>query len=95
MRPNRILLLLLAATLFSCNKETNKELPTVSINSLEVSEGNVDNTIYVNFLLSREFDEPVTLIVSTKDGMAEAGEDYLVVQDQTLVFAPFDLAESL
>jgi len=53
--------------------------PTVSLDALDVLEGNADKSIFASVRLSKAADEVVTIFVETEDVSAEAGTDYVAV----------------
>ncbi len=88
--------ILVLIILLACNEEPPKvDFPVVSISDIEVSEGNVDREIFVNLVLSAPFEQSVTLTLNTTDGTALADSDYEGLNNEIVIFEPFDLAESV
>ncbi len=86
------LLLLLMIFLTSCEENPDigtgtTALPVVSLEQLDVQEGNADKAVFASVRLSRSSDETVTILVETSDGTAEEGSDYLAVSE-SIDFAP-------
>jgi len=69
-------------------------LPSVSIDPLDVLEGNVDKSIFASFRLSKAATEVVTIFVETSDGSAEADVDYAPIS-QSLQFQVGSVQENL
>ena len=84
--------------LFSCDDDTTEPpatLPEVSINSLEIDEGNETRTILLDVRLSAPAAEQVSVLAQSIDSTALAGEDYTEVVFEPVVFAPGDLRVTL
>jgi len=75
-----------------CNKKGDSSplpQPAVSINSVNQAEGNAGVTPFSFALtLDRSSSGPVTVTYSTNDGTAKAGEDYVAVNNQSVIFQP-------
>lgn len=69
-------------------------LPTVSLDPLDVQEGNTDKSVFASVRLSKSSAETVTIFVESSDGTAEAGSDYLAVS-QSVEFAPGSVQENI
>lgn len=83
-------LLLLMVLLLSCEKEDNtpEVLPLMQLMPLTVQERNVNFTACMNIRLSAAPKNKVVATMSTEDGTAVSGEDYIGFSDMTVEFAP-------
>lgn len=79
------------ALAMACNKGSmNDKTDPVSLSSqdLSVAEGETNKAVFLNLQLSATSTEPVTVNVSTTDGSAKAGEDYLPINNFQVVIQP-------
>lgn len=91
------LLLLISA---GCNKgggsSPTPSQPSVSINSISLSEGNTATSSFgFTLSLSKAFTNPVTVTYSTTEGTAKAGEDYTAVTNQSVTFQPDETQKTI
>ena len=63
-------------TFFSCNNENKDNLPSVSIASVEVLEGNTNNDLEITLILTNAVDYDLSVDVRTVDGTAMKDKDY-------------------
>ena len=71
------------------------KLPTLSINSVSLAEGNAGTTAFAfDVTLAGATALPVTVQYSTTDGTAQAGSDYAPLND-TLTFAPGETKKAI
>lgn len=79
------------ALAMACNKGSmNDKTDPVSLSSqdLSVAEGETNKAVFLNLQLSATSTEPVTVYVTTTDGSAKAGEDYLPLDNFQVVIQP-------
>ena len=60
----------------SCNSDDEKKLPSISIESIQVEEGNTTNYLEVMLTLTNSVDYDLSVDVRTVDGTAIKGKDY-------------------
>ena len=80
------LLLLSSLFIFSCGDSedpapTNTTLPTVSLDALDVLEGDANKSIFASIRLSKAANAVVTVTIVTEDGTAKAGSDYIAISE--------------
>ena len=63
-------------TFFSCNNENKDNLPSVSIASVEILEGNSNNNLEITLILTNAVDYDLSVDVRTVDGTAMKDKDY-------------------
>ena len=68
--------------------------PTVSVDNLNVLEGEENKSIFASFRLSKSSEETVTIFVETEDGSAKSGSDYVAIS-QSIVFEPGEVQENI
>ncbi len=96
-----IFLLLSLLSLFACtddgddpnnnsNNNNNMEdgLPIISIDPIDVLEGDENSFIYLNIRLSKASEDTVSAVVSTISNTAIANEDFVAVESEPIVFEP-------
>jgi hypothetical protein len=66
----------------------NDSQPSISINDVTQLEGNGPNQMLFNVTLSNASGQQVTVNYSTENGTATAGQDYIAVVSNALVFNP-------
>ena len=81
--------------LAACGPDEDDELPVVSINDLEVSEGDDQKVISVALNLSKTFSKVVSVNIKTNDGSAESGSDYVGIQGKIIEFQPGDQVKDI
>ena len=82
------LYIMLALSLASCAKtEDPPVVPSVSIEGITVEEGNSNRSVFIRLLLSSASSKTVTANIKTYDGSAKANEDYVPVDQASVVFA--------
>lgn len=82
----------------SCKKgETNKvPTPRISIGNVTLPEGNTGTTSFeFTAKLDNAGSQPVTCNYSVVEGTAKAGEDFVVVTNQTIVFQPNEVEKKI
>ncbi len=86
---NYIYYLILSLIVISCGDSeepmVEPTLPSVSLEPLNVSEGNQDKSIFASVRLSKASQQEVTIFVETSNGSAEANVDYLPIS-RSVVF---------
>ena len=95
-----MIILLLAWALVSCDKgggSGDDTQPAVTIpSSVNLSEGNSGNSVFsFAVTLSKPYSKQVTITYSTVEGTARAGEDYVAVTNQSLVFQPNETQKNI
>lgn len=96
---NKILALFLISFFCSCSKSgggTSTPKPTVTISNASQTEGTgAGTTMKFTINLSAPYDGQVTVTVSTLDGTAKAGLDFIAITNQAIVFQAGDLQKEL
>lgn len=91
--------LALVALHWQCSKSSGTdtpETPTLRASPVTANEGSSGNTDFsFEFTLSQATTVPVSVSISTENGDAVAGDDYLAVTAQTLSFNPGETKKSL
>jgi beta-glucanase (GH16 family) len=76
--------------------ETPSPVPQISITDLSLFEGNGGTTTFpVEVKLSNKYTKEVKVQYSTLEGFAKAGDDFVAVTNQTLVFAPNETTKTI
>ncbi|MDX1408127.1 MAG: Calx-beta domain-containing protein, partial [Saprospiraceae bacterium] len=83
-----LILILLAASCNGSDPTMDPVLPKVRVDALTVEEGDVTRPVFVDFRLDRSSAEVVSLSIRSVDGTAEAGEDFIAVDNEILQFQP-------
>ncbi len=73
---------------------TTDAKPTVSLEALNVEEGNEDKSVFASVRLSKASSETVTIFVETMDGTAEANIDYKPISS-SIEFSPGTVQENI
>jgi beta-glucanase (GH16 family) len=74
----------------------NPIIPAVSINSINLPEGNSGSTAFAfTVTLNNASSNTVTVTYSTLEGTAKAGEDYTAVTNQSVVFQPNETSKTI
>ena len=71
----------------SCNSDDEKKLPSISIESIQVEEGNTTNYLEVMLSLTNSVDYDLSVDVQTVDGTAIKGEDYTDLYEVIIFYA--------
>jgi beta-glucanase (GH16 family) len=74
--PKIFTIISLFSILNSCNSDDEKKLPRISIESIQVEEGNTTNYLEVMLILTNSVDYDLSVDVRTIDGTAIKGKDY-------------------
>ena len=75
----------------ACKKDgsSDEPQPRVSINDVSMAEGNAGVRVFgFEITLSRAYPGTVTVNYSTTEGLAKAGEDFTMVNNQSVTFQP-------
>lgn len=81
-----ILALLLFSSCAKTEESTISTPPSLFVDDLSISEGESVKVAYLQIILSEAASQPVTVVVSTRDGSATAGEDYQALNDEMVSF---------
>ena len=71
------LLVFLAFQAVSCSNNSEDKLPQVSVESISIAEGNETKSVDIRMFLSEAATENVSIIFSTRERTAIAGEDFV------------------
>jgi beta-glucanase (GH16 family) len=91
MRLIRNVLWLFVIVAVSCgkNKQGNDVTPKMSFNDIIMAEGNGGmNTLEVTLTLDQGSSKQISVVYSTIDGTAKAGQDFTAASNQTITFKP-------
>ena len=84
-----LLLLLIAAGGCGKSKQGNAITPKLSFNDITMAEGNGGtNTLEITLTLDQGSSKQISVVYSTIDGTAKAGQDYTAASNQTVTFQP-------
>ena len=75
----KFLITSLIVAFFSCNNDSTDSVPSVSIESLQIEEGNANNNLEITLTLSNAVDYDLSVDVRTVDGTAVKDKDYIDV----------------
>jgi hypothetical protein len=92
------LFLFLSILIFSCTETTEPDPQKniiVTLDSLQVEEGESDRPVYINVRLSEVLADTLVVIVDTEDESAEAGSDYIMLDNYPIQFLPGDVQNNL
>ena len=71
----------------SCNSDDEKKLPSISIESIQIEEGNTTNYLEVMLALTNSVDYDLSVDVRTVDGTAIKGKDYTYLYEVIIFYA--------
>ena len=71
----------------SCNSDDEKKLPSISIESIQIEEGNTTNYLEVMLALTNSVDYDLSVDVRTVDGTAIKGKDYTDLYEVIIFYA--------
>jgi beta-glucanase (GH16 family) len=85
-----ILLLGVLPWIFGCNDPgpVDMGMPSIRVQDLTIEEGDDTRKIFVDIRLDKSSDETVLVKLHTQDGSAEAGEDFVTVNNASVEFPP-------
>ena len=94
MSKSMFLFILLSVLLVSCGKDGGTptvDVPAIIGQDIRVEEGNASSDFLIDFRLSKASGEQVTGMVSTVEGTAKAGEDFVAISNAPIVFEPGEI----
>jgi hypothetical protein len=84
--------------ILSCNNasvDVPDNTPVVSIDSIEINEGNSDHPVYLTMRLDRASGDTIVVILQSEDETTEAGVDYQPLNNYPVEFLPGDVQNQL